>query len=78
MVVLSLDRLGRSLADLIELVGDLRRRGIGFRSLHEAIDTTTAGRRRVFHILASLAEFVREVIVAGTYEGLAAARPRGS
>ena len=39
---------------------------------------TTAGRRRVFHILASLAEFGREVIVAGTYEGLAAARPRGS
>jgi DNA invertase Pin-like site-specific DNA recombinase len=77
LVVLSLDRLGRSLADLIELVSRLRTRGIGFRSLHEAIDTTTPGGRLVFHVFAALAEFVRELIVAGTHEGLAAARARG-
>ncbi|MFE3054817.1 recombinase family protein [Nocardia sp. NPDC059239] len=55
----------------------LRRRGIGFRSLHEALDTTTPGGRLVFHAFAALAEFIRELIVAGTNEGLAAARARG-
>jgi DNA invertase Pin-like site-specific DNA recombinase len=77
VVVLSLDRFGRSLADLIDLVGQLRRAGVGFRSLHEAIDTTTPGGRLVFHVFAALAEFVRELIVAGTREGLDAARARG-
>jgi DNA invertase Pin-like site-specific DNA recombinase len=55
LVVPSLDRLARSLQDLLTIVGDLRRRGIGFRSLHEAIDTTTPGGRLVFHIFAALA-----------------------
>ncbi|WP_084533093.1 recombinase family protein [Nocardia fusca] len=73
----SLDRLGRSLQDLISIVADLRRRGIGFRSLHEALDTTTPGGRLVFHVFAALAEFIRELIVEGTHEGLAAARARG-
>lgn len=77
LVVLSLDRLGRSLADLISLVGELRRKGVGFRSLHEAIDTTTPGGRLIFHVFAALAEFIRELIVEGTREGLAAARARG-
>lgn len=77
LVVLSLDRLGRSLADLISLVGELRGKGVGFRSLHEAIDTTTPGGRLVFHVFAALAEFIRELIVEGTREGLAAARARG-
>lgn len=77
VVVLSLDRLGRSLADLIDIVAQLRRRGVGFRSLHEALDTTTPGGRLVFHVFAALAEFIRELIVAGTHEGLAAARARG-
>ncbi|WP_281181966.1 recombinase family protein [Actinomadura macra] len=77
LVVPSLDRLGRSLQDLIALVAGLRKRGIGFRSLHEAIDTTTPGGRLVFHVFAALAEFIRELIVQGTNEGLAAARPRG-
>jgi DNA invertase Pin-like site-specific DNA recombinase len=77
LVVASLDRLARSLQDLITVVGDLRRAGVGFRSLHEAIDTTTPGGRLVFHIFAALAEFIRELIVEGTHEGLAAARARG-
>ncbi|WP_326646039.1 recombinase family protein [Streptosporangium sp. NBC_01755] len=77
LVVLSLDRLARSLQDLITIVGDLRRREVGFRSLHEALDTTTPGGRLVFHVFAALAEFIRELIVEGTNEGLAAARARG-
>ncbi|MFF0658376.1 MULTISPECIES: recombinase family protein [Micromonospora] len=77
LVVPSLDRLSRSLQDLIATVGDLRRRGIGFTSLHENLDTTTPGGRLVFHVFAALAEFIRELIVAGTREGLAAARARG-
>lgn len=77
LVVPSLDRLARSLQDLITIVGDLRRRDVGFRSLHEAINTTTPGGRLVFHVFAALAEFIRELIVEGTYEGLAAARARG-
>lgn len=77
LVVLSLDRLARSLADLITIVGDLRRRGVGFRSLHEALDTTTPSGRLIFHVFAALAEFIRELTVKGTNEGLAAARARG-
>ncbi|WP_329414749.1 recombinase family protein [Nocardia vinacea] len=77
LVVPSLDRLGRSLQDLISIVAGLRKRGIGFRSLHEARDTTTPGGRLVFHVFAALAEFIRELIVDGTNEGLAAARARG-
>jgi DNA invertase Pin-like site-specific DNA recombinase len=77
LVVPSLDRLGRSLQDLIAIVAGLRKRGVGFRSLKEALDTTTPGGRLVFHVFAALAEFIRELIVEGTLEGLAAARARG-
>lgn len=77
LVVPSLDRLGRSLHDLLAIVADLRRRGVGFRSLKESLDTTTPGGRLVFHVFAALAEFIRELIVEGTNEGLAAARARG-
>ena len=77
LVVPSLDRLSRSLQDLITLVAGLRRSGVGFRSLHEALDTTTPGGRLVFHVFAALAEFIRELIVEGTREGLDAARARG-
>jgi DNA invertase Pin-like site-specific DNA recombinase len=77
LVVHDLSRLGRSLADLLSLVGGLRKRGIGFRSLHENLDTTTPGGRLVFHVFAALAEFIRELIVEGTREGLAAARASG-
>ena len=75
LVVPSLDQLSRSLADLIAIVGTLRRRGTGFRSLHEALDTTTPGGRLVFHVFAALAEFIRELIVEGTREGLDAPAP---
>ncbi|MFI1358516.1 recombinase family protein [Streptomyces sp. NPDC020898] len=77
LVVPSLDRYGRSLQDLIDMVSKLRERGIGFTSLHENLDTTTPGGRLVFHVFAALAEFIRELIVIGTNEGLAAARERG-
>jgi DNA invertase Pin-like site-specific DNA recombinase len=77
LVVASLDRLARSLQDLVSLVSDLRKRGIGFRSLKESLDTTTPGGRLVFHVFAALAEFIRELIIEGTNEGLAAARERG-
>jgi DNA invertase Pin-like site-specific DNA recombinase len=78
LVVPSLDRLSRSLADLIGIVTTLRRQGVGFKSLHEALDTTTPGGRLVFHVFAALAEFIRELIVEGTREGLDAARGRGA
>ncbi|WP_246040805.1 recombinase family protein [Streptomyces cadmiisoli] len=77
LVVPSVDRYGRSLQDLINMVAELRDRGIGFTSLHENLDTTTPGGRLVFHVFAALAEFIRELIVIGTNEGLAAARARG-
>ncbi|MTK02169.1 recombinase family protein [Micromonospora sp. CP22] len=77
LTVVSLDRLGRSLEDLIGIVGRLKRQGVGFLSLHEKLDTTTAGGMFVFHVFAALAEFIRTIIVANTNEGLAAARARG-
>jgi DNA invertase Pin-like site-specific DNA recombinase len=77
LVVESLDRLGRSLQDLINIVSALRRQGVGLRSPKEAIDTTTPGGRLVFDVFAALAEFIRELIVEGTSEGLDAARARG-
>ncbi|MFE9332817.1 recombinase family protein [Streptomyces sp. NPDC006925] len=77
LVVPALDRLGRSIQDLIGIVSGLRKREIGFQSLHEALDTTTPGGRLVFHVFAALAEFIRELIVQGTYEGIEAARARG-
>ena len=62
LVVWKLDRLARSLKQLMETVEDLSARGIGFRSLTEAIDTTTSGGRLVFHIFGALAEFERGII----------------
>jgi hypothetical protein len=62
LVVPSLDRLGRSIQDLIAIVSGLRKRGIGFASLHEALNTTTPGGRLVFHVFAALAEFIRELV----------------
>ncbi len=77
LVVWRLDRLGRSLKDLIETVNALAERGIGFKSLTEAIDTTTSGGRLVFHIFGALAEFEREIIRERTMAGLNTARARG-
>ncbi len=77
LVVWKLDRLGRSLKHLIELVTALQNRQIGFRSLQEHIDTTTSGGKLVFHVFGALAEFERDVIQEWTRAGLAAARARG-
>lgn len=77
LVVWKLDRLGRSLKDLIEVVNGLQERGIGFKSLTEQVDTTTSGGRLIFHIFGALAEFEREVIRERTQAGRAAARARG-
>lgn len=77
VVVWRLDRLGRSLKNLIALVEDLAEKGVGFRSLTENIDTTTNGGKLVFHIFGALAEFERTLIRERTMAGLAAARARG-
>jgi DNA invertase Pin-like site-specific DNA recombinase len=77
LVVWRLDRLGRSLKHLIETVQDLERRGVGFRSLTESIDTTTPGGILIFHVFGALAQFERALIVERTQAGLAAARARG-
>ena len=77
LVVWKLDRLARSLKQLIETVEALGEREVGLRSLTEAINTTTAGGKLVFHIFAALAEFERGVIRERTMAGLQAARARG-
>lgn len=78
LVVWKLDRLARSVRQLVETVDDLAERKIGFRSITEAIDTTTAGGKLIFHIFAALAEFERGLIRERTLAGLAAARARGA
>jgi DNA invertase Pin-like site-specific DNA recombinase len=77
LVVWRLDRLARSLGQLIQTVESLEHRGVGFRSLSEAIDTTSAGGRLVFHVFGAMAEFERGVIRERTRAGLASARARG-
>ena len=77
LVVWRLDRLGRSLRHLIDVIADLEKRGIGFRSLQESIDTTTSGGRLIFQIFGALAEFERNLIRERTQAGLKAARARG-
>jgi len=77
LVVWKLDRLGRSLRNLIDTINNLHDKGIGFKSIQESIDTTTSGGKLVFHIFASLAEFERELITERTQAGLKAARARG-
>jgi len=78
LIVWRLDRLGRSMRHLIDLVGELRQRGVGFKSLCDGvIDTTTALGELVFHIFTALAQFERRLIQERTNAGLAAARARG-
>lgn len=77
LVVWKLDRLARSLKQLIETVENMGEAGIGFRSLTEAIDTTTSGGRLVFHIFGAIAEFERSLIRERTMAGLDAARASG-
>jgi DNA invertase Pin-like site-specific DNA recombinase len=77
LVTWKLDRLGRSLPHLVETVAALELRRVGFRSLTEAIDTTTPGGRLVFHLFAALGQFERDLIRERTRAGLAAAAARG-
>ena len=77
LVVWRLDRLGRSLPDLVRIVGELERDGIGFESLTEKIETGSATGKLTFHIFAALAEFERNLIRERTHAGLASARARG-
>lgn len=77
LIVWRLDRLGRSVPDLIKITADLDSRGIGFRSIMDAFDTTTATGKLLFHMLAVLAEFEHNLISERTTAGLKAARLRG-
>ncbi|GAB6852846.1 recombinase family protein [Paraburkholderia kururiensis] len=77
LVVWRLDRLGRSLSKLIDLISYLGRNGIGFISLTESIDTTSAGGVLMFHMMAALSEFERRLISERTRAGMLAARERG-
>lgn len=77
LVVWRLDRLGRSLSHLIDVIQQLGRREVGFVSLSESIDTTTAGGRLVFHLMGAIAEFERALIVERTRAGVDAAKKRG-
>lgn len=77
LVVWRLDRLGRSLPDLVQIVAELEQRGVGFESLTEKIETDSAAGRLVFHVFAALSEFERNLIRERTQAGLAAARARG-
>ena len=77
LLVWRLERLGRSLKDLIELIIQLEERKIGFKSLQDPVDTTSPGSILVFHIFGSLAEFERNLIRERTKAGLTAARARG-
>jgi DNA invertase Pin-like site-specific DNA recombinase len=78
LIVWKLDRLGRSLSHLIQLTKELGDRDIGFRSLSEAIDTTSSSGRLLFHIMGALAEFERGLIVERTRAGLTSAKQRGT
>ena len=77
LMVWRLDRLGRSLKSLIELMTQLHARGAGFASVTEQIDTTSPGGKLIFHVFGALAEFERDLIRERTNAGLAAARARG-
>ncbi len=77
LVVWRLDRLGRSLQELITLVNGIHAKGAGFKSLTENMDTTTSGGKLVFHFFGALAEFERDIIRERTRAGLDAARARG-
>ena len=77
LVVCKLDRLGRSVKNLVDLVAELAQQGVHFKSLADSIDTTTASGRFFFHFMASLAEMERELTVERTRAGLEAARQLG-
>lgn len=77
IIVWKLDRLGRSLRDLVNLISKFQELEVGFKSLHDNIDTTTPAGKLTFHLFAALAEFERDIISSRTKAGLQAARARG-
>ncbi len=77
LVVWRLDRLGRSLKHLIQVLNQLDERGVYFKSIQESLDTSTPGGKLIFHVFGALAEFERDIIRERTLAGLAAARARG-
>jgi len=77
LVITKLDRLGRSVRNLIDEVAGLGERGVDLVVLHQGIDTTTPGGKLLFHVMAAVAEFERDLIAERTRDGLAAARARG-
>lgn len=77
LVIWKLDRLGRSVKGLVDLLGKLQEKGVNFHSITDAIDTTTPAGRFFFHVMASLAQMERELLIERTKAGLAAARKRG-
>ena len=77
LVVWRLDRLGRSLKHLIQVLNILDERGVYFKSIQESLDTSTPGGKLIFHVFGALAEFERDIIRERTLAGLAAARARG-
>jgi len=77
LIVWKLDRLGRSVKDLVTMVGDLEKRGVHFKSLTDNIDTSTSAGRFFFHVMASLAQMERELLIERTKAGLDVARKRG-
>ena len=77
LVVWKLDRLGRSLRHLVEVINRLNDRNVYFKSLQESIDTTSPGGKLIFHVVAALAEFERDIIRERTLAGLESARSRG-
>ncbi|SAK41802.1 resolvase domain-containing protein [Caballeronia hypogeia] len=77
LVVWRLDRLGRSLPDLVRIVAELEEKAIGFESITERIETSSAAGKLIFHVFAALAEFERNLIRERAQAGLAAARARG-
>jgi DNA invertase Pin-like site-specific DNA recombinase len=77
LAIVRLDRLGRSLAELLTTVAMLKKRGIGLVSLEEKIDTTSAAGELVFHVFGAIAHFERRLIAERTKDGIAAARARG-
>lgn len=77
LAVWRLDRLGRSLIHLIQTIQELSKKGIGFKSIQENIDTTSSGGQLIFHIFGALAEFERTLIKERTQAGLKSARARG-
>lgn len=77
LIVWKLDRLGRNVKDLVNMINELEQQGIHFRSLTDNIDTSTTSGRFFFHVMASLAQMERELLIERTQAGLAAARKRG-